>query len=217
MMYFPSCSADGEFIFHHNPGELCDAKEVLAGFPGWEDFRNLPYSEKQGQKRPGAKKAEDPRTKSGAIGAFCRAYDIQAAIEKFIPDTYIPGDDHWGKPRYTYTYGSTSNGAVVEDDGRFLYSHHTSDPCSDRLVNPFDLVRIHKFGHLDEGVKDDAKPSSLPSFKAMLEFIADDEAFLAEFATNIEDLFDDESEGTEVPGDEQGTEVPPSSILTSKT
>ena len=94
MMYFPSISSDGEFIFHHNPGELCDGEAVLEGFPEWRDFTKLPYSEKQGQKRPSAKKAEDPTTKPGIIGAFCRAYDIPAAIDKFLPDTYAPDDDH---------------------------------------------------------------------------------------------------------------------------
>jgi hypothetical protein len=166
MMFLPSRSSDGEFVFGSHEGEHLDPEAVLKGFPTWQDYKTLPYSEKQGQKRPGAKKAEDPRNKPGIIGAFCRAYDIDAAIEKFIPDVYSPGDaETGGKPRYTYNYGSTSNGAVVEDDGQFLYSFHTTDPCSQRLVNSFDLVRIHKFGELDPAkVADDVKPTSLPSF-----------------------------------------------------
>lgn len=33
------------------------------------------------------------------------------------------------------------------DEGRFAYSHHGTDPISGKLVNAYDLVRIHKFGN----------------------------------------------------------------------
>jgi hypothetical protein len=208
MMYWPSHSADSEFVFHHNPGELCDGEAILEGFPGWEDFTKLPFSEKQGQKRPSAKKAEDPTTKPGLIGAFCRAYDIQSAIEKFIPDAYVPGDDHWGKPRYTYAKGSTTNGAVVEDGGLFLYSHHTSDPCSDRLVNAFDMVRLHLYGDQDPTDTEGKKPTSLPSYKAMVKLASNDEATIAEYNTRLAEAFDDLGSDEEAEADESTVETP---------
>lgn len=44
-------------------------------------------------------KQEDPLSKKGIIGAFCRSYTIQEAIEKYLSDIYVPcGTDD----RYTY-------------------------------------------------------------------------------------------------------------------
>lgn len=40
--------------------------------------------------------------------------------------------------RYTFTGGSTTGGAVLYDDGKFLYSHHATDPCTGCLC-PRDL------------------------------------------------------------------------------
>ena len=70
--------------------------------------------------------------------------------------------------------GSTSGGAIVYDD-KFLYSHHATDPCSGELVNAFDLVRLHLFGHLDGESKEDTPVNKLPSYIEMSKLaIADD-------------------------------------------
>ena len=53
--------------------------------------------------------------------------------------------------RYTYAAGSAAAGLVVYDGDAFAYSNHSTDPAGGRLCNAFDLVRIHKFGHLDDG------------------------------------------------------------------
>jgi len=45
-----------------------------------------------------------------------------------------------------------------------IYSHHASDPASGKLLNVFDMVRLHKFGELDEKA----------SFKATAEFAVAD-------------------------------------------
>lgn len=181
VMYWPSVCKEALFESLHNSGRLLDPDKVLDAFGDWQDWTKLPYSEKRGKKRPTAgQKAEDPRQKSGSIGAFCRAYSVEDAIATFLPDIYAEGDEHSAKPRYTYLLGSSSNGAVVEDDGLFLYSHHGTDPCAERLVNAFDLVRIHKFGDLDYEQPEDALPTELPSFKAMIDFIKDDPNVRAE-------------------------------------
>ena len=75
---------------------------------------------------------------------------------------YIPTKDD----RFTYTKGSTSAGLVIYDEV-FAYSHHGTDPAGGRLCNAFDLVRIHKFGHLD-------KKDTSASTKAMEELIIND-------------------------------------------
>ena len=88
-------------------------------------------------------------------------------METLIPGEYIETDL---PERYTYTGGSTTGGAVIYDNGTFLYSHHATDPCGGKLVNAFDLVRLHKFGVLDDDVKPDTPVNRTPSFAAMNEF-----------------------------------------------
>src|SRR5690606_42087061 len=63
-------------------------------------------------------------------------------IEKFLADVYEPA----GEGRYSYIPGTTAAGLVVYEDGKFAYSFHGSDPAGGKLLNAFDLVRVHKFG-----------------------------------------------------------------------
>lgn len=90
---------------------------------------------------PGARQ-KDPLTKEGVIGAFCRTYTIQEAIETYLSDIYSPTSD---EQRYTYIKGESSCGLVIYGN-KFAYSYHATDPASEKLCNAFDLVRIHKFG-----------------------------------------------------------------------
>ena len=71
---------------------------------------------------------------------------------------------------FTYLGGSTTGGAVVYENGKYLYSHHATDPCSGRLVNAFDLVRLHKFADKDDEASIGTPTNRLPSFSAMCEF-----------------------------------------------
>lgn len=75
------------------------------------------------------------------------AYTIQEIIERYLSDVYAPTAD--GSGRYDYIPGEGSAGVVIYDD-KFAYSHHATDPAGGKLCNAFDLVRIHKFGDLDE-------------------------------------------------------------------
>ena len=85
----------------------------------------------------------DPRQKGGIIGAFCSVYDIAAVIDAYLADIYEP----FGSDRYTYAGGETAGGAVVYDNGSYLYSHHQHDPANiGHCVNAYDLYRIHLFG-----------------------------------------------------------------------
>ena len=187
MMFMQTASKDSEFVFVDNTnGELVDWQDLLETFElsigDWRDIHNLPKVAGE-ELRNVAEKAEDPTEKHGPVGNWCRAYDVPAAIEAFLADIYEPVDGSWAKPRYTYMKGTTTNGAEVQDDGLFLYSHHGSDPTADMLVNSFDLVRIHKFGHLDheKGVDlTDKKITDYPSYKAMLDFIKDDGNYRSE-------------------------------------
>jgi putative DNA primase/helicase len=182
MMFMPTVCKDGDYHFEVFEGEPLDWRSYLDVFEettgDWRDVTTLPKWAGESNLRNTADKAEDPTTKDGPVGDFCRAYSIPEAIEEFLPDIYAPVDMPSAKPRYTYMGGTTVNGAEVQDDGLFLYSHHGSDPVSDMLVNSFDLVRLHLFGKKDEDTDpDETTPGKMPSWAAMLEFIDKDEEY----------------------------------------
>ena len=172
LMYWPSCSADGEYIYAAQDKPMLSADGLLATYPDWRDLSSWP-------RQPGAQttarlatRQGDPLAKPGVVGAFCRVYSIEEAMAQYIPLAYTPMDGSPG--RYTYTGGSTTGGAVLYDDGKFLYSHHATDPCSEKLVNAFDLVRLHRFEGLDDAAEPGTPVNRLPSYKAMQELAAAD-------------------------------------------
>jgi len=164
LMFWPSHARDGEYICEVQDGPWLDPDEMLGQYKNWKDSSEWPIAGTELDKvHERVKKQQDPREKAGIIGAFCREYDIEAAIEKYLSDIYEPA----GIPdRYTYKKGTTSAGLVIYDEGRFAYSHHGTDPVSGKECNAFDLVRIHKYGGLD--------PKK--SLKAMQDFAAGDPA-----------------------------------------
>lgn len=173
LMYWPSTSSDGEYIFRELKGELLDPDEYLARYEDWQDVSQWPVSNRQSEIiKTGLTKQADPLIKEGIVGAFCRAYSIEGAIEKFLPDVYqasaIPG-------RYDYKAADSQAGLVIYDS-KYAYSHHASDPAHGKLLNAFDLVRLHKYAELDELKGEILEGSKLPSFKAMSEFASQDEA-----------------------------------------
>lgn len=169
LMFWPSVSIDNEYYFQEQQGEPVSADYILSLYRDWTDSTEWPTSSAEFKAiRDKAAKQEDPTEKSGWIGAFCRAYNIHEVIEKYLSEVYEVCDD---PNRYTYTLGSTSAGAIAYDD-LFLYSHHGTDPTSGMLCNAFDLVRVHKYGHLDD--EQYKKGSSAPSFKKMEALIRKD-------------------------------------------
>lgn len=173
LMYWPSTSSDGEYIFKVQDEHWLNPDDVLARYTfGWKDVSYWPESSRARAKLNSAlKKQEDPLEKKGVIGAFCRTYSITEAIAEFLNGVYIPGAD---ETRYTYAEGSTTGGVVVYED-KFSYSHHGTDPTSGILCNAFDLVRILKFGHLDDEIRIDTKENNLPSFIKMQELASKDD------------------------------------------
>lgn len=177
MMYLPSCSVDmqDQFIAFRNEGALVDPETILESWSGdWSDPTALPRCPGEEDLRVSAAKAENPMEKRGVIGTFCRTYDIYSAIEKFLPDTFYETDYEGSEVRYKYANSEGGAGAVVYEDGLFLYSHHGTDPYSDRLLNAWDLVRLHKFGDLDDSARADTPITSMPSYKAMVELASHD-------------------------------------------
>lgn len=177
LMYWPSCSGDGEYICEVYDRPFCSLDGLLAMYKDWTDVTSWPQVPGIDaiEKRRAAKQ-EDPTAKRGMIGAFCRTYTITDAMDKFIPGTY---EMTAMEGRYTFTGGSTVGGAVVYDNGLFLFSHHATDPCSGLLVNAFDMVRLHMFGDRDAQAKEGTPVNRMPSFVAMSRLAQEDDAVSA--------------------------------------
>ncbi|MBC8587468.1 virulence-associated E family protein [Paratissierella segnis] len=172
LMYWPSTSSDGEFIFKVLDEEWVDPDEILARYKDWRDSSYWPESSrtKENRKRL-AERQGDPKEKPGVVGAFCRTYSIIDVIEKFLSDIYSPCET---SNRYTYIPGSSAGGLVIYENGDFAYSHHGTDPISGKLCNAFDLVRLHKFGELDEEAKEGTPVNKLPSYLSMQKLARED-------------------------------------------
>lgn len=180
MMYWPSCSQDGEFVFAYSDGEFLDPDAVLATYHNWQDVSSWPMSSRVAEAvKHTAAKQKDPLTKGGLVGSFCRAYTIQEAIAAYIPE-YQPCDE---PNRYTYTEGSTAAGVVIYED-KFAFSYHATDPASGQLCNAWDLVRLHLYHDRDKDVDPDTPTSSRPSYKAMIELAQEDRRVRVQVVTD---------------------------------
>ena len=158
MMYWASCPSDGEFVFDESLGGALHVDGYMGRFDDWRDSAQWPTSKRQSEViQKTIASQEDPLNKEGLVGAFCRTFfPVQMAMEAFLPDVYAPtGVDN----RWDYLPADSTAGVVIYDD-RFVYSHHATDPAGGKLLNAFDLVRIHKFGN-DETKK---------SFQQMCDF-----------------------------------------------
>ena len=198
VMYWPSTSRDGQFIFEYLDAPMLDPDDILATYHNWRDVSSWPMSSRVTQiVQRTATKQKDPLEKGGLVGAFCRAYyPIQTAIEEFVP-CYVPSDD---PGRYTYTEGSTAAGVIIYDD-KFTFSHHATDPASGILCNAWELVRLHSFIDLDVNVEPDTPMASRPSYKAMAKLASEDKKVTAQIiADRVEEATGDFAEPIEVNG-----------------
>lgn len=174
LMYWPSCSADSEYVYKTKDAPFISADFLLSTYTDWHDYMSWPQVPNAVSYAKLAMKQGDPLEKPGIVGAFCRTYDVVTAMDAFLPNIYDTVDNDEG--RYTYLGGSTTGGAVIYDDAKFLYSHHATDPCGGRLVNAFDLIRLHRFGDKDDNAAPDTPVTKLPSYKAMCDMALKDKA-----------------------------------------
>lgn len=171
LMYWPSTSKDGIYEYEYQDGPWLNADELLSTYRDWKDSSEWPVSERAYTiVQRAIKKQGDPLDKPGLIGAWCRTYTIHDVITAFLGDIYEPCDT---PGRYTYKDGSTAAGLVVYDD-KYAYSHHGTDPISNKLCNAFDLVRLHKYGLKDEDARDGTPGNKLPSYVEMTAFATRD-------------------------------------------
>lgn len=204
LMYLPSCSKDAEPVLETFEGDPLNVDLVLSEYADWTDVMAWPrHPEAKSPARLAAKKAQNPREKFGTIGLFCRTFTIGEGIDMFLSDVYVPGSM---SNRYTYTRGSSGNGLEIYPEQDLAYSHQDSDPIADgRTYNLFDLVRVHKFGHLDERVKEHTPNTKKPSHVAMEQWViqlpdvkrlaaAEKQTDFSELATEFDDEDDPEDD-----------------------
>ena len=150
MMYWASCPSNGVFVFDESVGCPLPVDRYLGRYENWKDTSQWPTSSRESEVvKQSVSRQEDPLNKEGLVGVFCRTFfPVQTALEKFLPEVYAPtGSDG----RWDYIPADSTAGVVIYDD-RFVYSHHTTDPACGKLLNAFDIVRIHRFGD-DESKK----------------------------------------------------------------
>ena len=233
LMFWPSRSVDAPWIDEgHDADAFLDPDRILDTYDDWRDPAQWPRTAEEAdifatcamptgdprvmeiwrQYTAAAKGGgdgstlEDPASKPGVVGAFCRSYGIDEAIAAFLPDTYT----RYRAGRYTYAAGRTVGGAVVYDD-KWLFSHHATDPAGGRVLNAWDLVRVHRFGYLDDGSRA-TKTAQLPSQRAMTELAMKDRGTARLVAEETAERGRMAFEGIRVPdvtdendGDEAGT------------
>lgn len=166
MMYAPTRrEGSPEFISVVNDGAWLDVDGVLAEYENWTDHKQWPHRVDGDSVHAIKSEMTPPNEKPGIVGDFCRAFSVAAAIERFE----LPYKPTATEGRWTYTAGSRPEGAIEYDSGLKFHSHHDTDPARGQN-NAFDLVRLHKFGALDEGRDRAISVTDRPSFKAMVEF-----------------------------------------------
>lgn len=189
LMYWPSTSSDMAYFFRVIEGDFLNPDEVLKLYEDWRNSTAWPVSSRQTAIISKLmKKQVDPLEKDNMVGAFCRSYSITDALEEFLPEVYTPS---LMPERYDYIQADSTAGVIIYDN-KYAYSHHATDPACGRLLNAFDLVRIHHFGELDE---DADEKKQLPSYKAMLGFCTEDQAVKKQLAKEREEAVKEEFKG----------------------
>lgn len=158
LMYWPSTPSNGVYAYRETDKGWFDPDAVLAAHPEWTDPTQLPTSSRESKANTTAyQKVQNPLEKEGVVGLFNRAFcPVTKAIDLFLSDIYESTDN---PARYHLIEASSMAGVEIIED-KFVYSHHAKDAAYLRLCNAFDIVRMHRFGDLDDKA----------SFKAMCDF-----------------------------------------------
>lgn len=152
IMYFPSVSIDGDYICEDfntiKENKVLDPNNFLDQYL---DFLNIAEWQKPhyiaGLKTDKIISGDLPSSKKTPyriVNAFNTEYTITEAITTFLGDIYKQERNN----RFTYINGASKSGLVILNN-EYAFSHHGTDPAQGKLLNAFDIVKIHKFGNTD--------------------------------------------------------------------
>lgn len=200
IMYFPSVSIDGDYVcevYGEEDWNPLNAEDMLDRYM---DYLNIAEFQKphfiSGLSIDKIKKGQissSKKTKYRIVNAFNTEYTITQAIDTFLNDEYVKGKH---SDRYTYTDGESKDGLVILND-EYGYSHHATDPAQGRLLNAFDIVRIHKFGKQDTNSTEQQqyeKYDKMSSFSLMVDFIRNEVPSVMKHMPEIQKLTKNEKE-----------------------
>lgn len=192
LMFYPTTPKDGEFIYRKVEGKWLDPDEFLSHYPNWKDISTLPLapSEIPTTAEHRGRKKKDPSELKGIIGAFCRTYTVQEAIEAYLGDVYEATDS---PDRYSLKSADSKGGLIIYD-GKYAYSHHATDIVCGKEMNAFQLVMVHLFG--------DDSPQSV---KQMKEVARADQKVRYQQILDSGDFDEDEDVALEVSNDGEET------------
>lgn len=183
-MFKPGSPAGSPFSWAVVGSGWCDPDVLLDGFE--DDLSDKPMPKPSRTKR-------DPFELEGRVGAFNRAYrDINELISAYD----LPYEADAVGARWHLVGARSQAGLGMVADG-LVYSHHAGDPAFNKTCSAFDLVRLHRFSELDEGMSAQTPINRLPSYTAMLDLAAIDPRVTAEivgadFRPNLDADADDD-------------------------
>lgn len=161
-MFRPATQDKGSYFYEFNEGDALDPDKVISDWDG--DTSKLPPPVVSRSKR-------DPLSLKGTPGFFNTVHtDFDELIHTFdLPYELVSP----GRYRFEGADGAPGMGEI-EGYPNLYYSHHSHDPAYGVAMSAFDLVRVHKFGHLDEGTKEGTPINRLPSSVSMMELASRD-------------------------------------------
>lgn len=190
IMFTPACKDPFSYDYGVHEGSLVNGAQWLASVNGGESVVPLGRLDKKGE----------PAEAPGIVGQFNRAYPN---LDELIAVFELPYELDGASGRYRYTGSSaTATPGMRELDERpgLYYSWHAHDPAAGYAQNAFDLVRIHKFGHLDTEYK--GPVNRAPSYTACRDFLDTHKGFnkraaAQAYETVVSNLSDQENGGAE--------------------
>ena len=202
IMYFPSVSLDGEYVCERFGDDYydLDADDILGEFFDYhniDEWQRPHYIEgKKIEKLESGNFYDSTKTRYRLVNAFNIEYSITEALDTFLTDVY---KSERQKNRYTFLEGESRNGLHILNH-QLAYSFHGSDPAQGRLLNAFDIVRIHKFGKQDQETEQQVYDNygKSRSYELMIEWIRNDlpnvlahDPKIQEQKEQVEDLLSD--------------------------
>lgn len=184
-MFSPAAENPGWFRHHVLTGPAAPVDELLSGYQ--RDLSGKPIPEPKRARK-------DPFELEGVMGAFNRAYeDIDLLIEAYeLPYTRVDEDRY----QLNGALSEAGMGPVPNAPGLW-WSHHSTDPAANRACSAFDLVRLHRYGWMDEDQDPRTPVNRLPSHAEMLDLATQDTRVIAQLAgVEFSDQMEEQVKGT---------------------